>query len=161
MYGAPGQRGVFDCVVTCFFLDTAHNVIAYMETIWHALRVGNKGHSGVWGVHRLGYKPVQRGAIDCVATYVQLDTAHNVIAYMDTVWHALRACPPTWVTNFISKCRPCCCLYRPVLCTRQRCRLRRHRTGGGAGPAAGWFAHSLIEVGLMSASDERGGCRDL
>ena len=102
MYGAPGQRGVFDCVVTCFFLDTAHNVIAYMETIWHALRVGNKGHSGVWGVHRLGYKPGQRGAIDCVATHVLLDTAHNVIAYMDTVWHALRVCPPTWVTNFIS-----------------------------------------------------------
>ena len=40
VYGAPGQRGAFDCVATCFFLDTAHNVIAYMETIRHALKVG-------------------------------------------------------------------------------------------------------------------------
>ncbi len=23
----------------CFFLDTAHNVLEYLEVIWHALRV--------------------------------------------------------------------------------------------------------------------------
>lgn len=29
----------FDAVVTCFFLDTAHNPIAYMETIYKVLKV--------------------------------------------------------------------------------------------------------------------------
>jgi len=33
----------YDAVVTCFFLDTAHNVIEYMECIWGVLRPG-----GVW-----------------------------------------------------------------------------------------------------------------
>lgn len=33
----------YDAVVTCFFLDTAQNVIEYMEIIWDALRPG-----GVW-----------------------------------------------------------------------------------------------------------------
>ncbi|CAM9860404.1 unnamed protein product [Lampetra planeri] len=34
---------VWDCVATCFFLDTAHNVIAYIELIWQVLKPG-----GVW-----------------------------------------------------------------------------------------------------------------
>ena len=32
------QAAVFDCVATCFFLDTAHNVIEYMQVIWHTLK---------------------------------------------------------------------------------------------------------------------------
>lgn len=37
------QRGTWDCIVTCFFLDTAHNVIEYIETISQLLRPG-----GLW-----------------------------------------------------------------------------------------------------------------
>lgn len=33
----------WDCVATCFFIDTAHNVIEYVETIWKILKPG-----GVW-----------------------------------------------------------------------------------------------------------------
>ncbi|XP_033829304.1 carnosine N-methyltransferase [Periophthalmus magnuspinnatus] len=33
----------WDCVATCFFIDTAHNVIEYIETIWKILKPG-----GVW-----------------------------------------------------------------------------------------------------------------
>lgn len=33
----------WDCVATCFFIDTAHNVLEYMETIWKILKPG-----GVW-----------------------------------------------------------------------------------------------------------------
>lgn len=33
----------WDCVATCFFIDTAHNVIEYMETIWKILKPG-----GAW-----------------------------------------------------------------------------------------------------------------
>lgn len=31
---------VYDCVATVFFLDTAHNVIAYIETIYDILKPG-------------------------------------------------------------------------------------------------------------------------
>lgn len=33
-------RSTFDAVTTCFFIDTAHNVIEYLETIWSALKPG-------------------------------------------------------------------------------------------------------------------------
>ncbi len=32
----------WNCVVTCFFIDTAHNIIDYVEKIWHILKPG--GH---------------------------------------------------------------------------------------------------------------------
>ncbi|XP_016137358.1 carnosine N-methyltransferase-like [Sinocyclocheilus grahami] len=34
---------MWDCVATCFFIDTAHNVLDYIETIWNILKPG-----GVW-----------------------------------------------------------------------------------------------------------------
>ena len=37
------QPGMWDCVVTCFFMDTANNIIQYVETIFNALRPG-----GAW-----------------------------------------------------------------------------------------------------------------
>ncbi len=39
VYSAPGQAQRFDCVVTCFFLDTAHNIIQYLEIIASVLKV--------------------------------------------------------------------------------------------------------------------------
>ncbi|XP_041854975.1 carnosine N-methyltransferase [Melanotaenia boesemani] len=33
----------WDCVATCFFIDTAHNVLEYVDTIWKILKPG-----GVW-----------------------------------------------------------------------------------------------------------------
>ncbi|KAG2487879.1 hypothetical protein HYH03_013461 [Edaphochlamys debaryana] len=43
VYSEPDQRGLFDCVVTCFFIDTAHNVLKYLEVISHCLAPG-----GTW-----------------------------------------------------------------------------------------------------------------
>lgn len=43
VYSHPSQRGIWDSVVTCFFLDTAPNVVRYIEVISHLLRRG-----GVW-----------------------------------------------------------------------------------------------------------------
>ena len=37
------EREAWDAVATCFFLDTAHNVVDYVERIAHILRPG-----GVW-----------------------------------------------------------------------------------------------------------------
>ena len=30
--------GQWDCVATVFFIDTAHNIVAYVETIWKILK---------------------------------------------------------------------------------------------------------------------------
>ena len=43
MYSSPEQAGAFDAVLTCFFLDTAHNALRYLETIGATLRRG-----GLW-----------------------------------------------------------------------------------------------------------------
>ena len=40
VYKAPEHAGDFDCVATCFFIDTAHNILEYMDVIWHVLKVG-------------------------------------------------------------------------------------------------------------------------
>ncbi|CAB1321632.1 unnamed protein product [Coregonus sp. 'balchen'] len=34
------EPNTWDCVATCFFIDTAHNVIDYVETIWNILKPG-------------------------------------------------------------------------------------------------------------------------
>ncbi|XP_037496275.1 carnosine N-methyltransferase [Jatropha curcas] len=43
VYSDPSQLGVWDAVVTCFFIDTAHNIIEYIEIISRILKDG-----GVW-----------------------------------------------------------------------------------------------------------------
>ncbi len=32
------EANEWNCVVTCYFIDTAHNVIDYIEKIWHILK---------------------------------------------------------------------------------------------------------------------------
>ncbi|KAJ2694654.1 hypothetical protein H4218_005509 [Coemansia sp. IMI 209128] len=43
VYGAEDEKEKWNAIVTCFFMDTARNVLAYLETIWNALNPG-----GVW-----------------------------------------------------------------------------------------------------------------
>ncbi|XP_007215348.1 carnosine N-methyltransferase isoform X2 [Prunus persica] len=43
VYNDPNQVGVWDAVVTCFFIDTAHNIVEYIEIISRILKDG-----GVW-----------------------------------------------------------------------------------------------------------------
>lgn len=33
----------WDCIATCFFIDTAHNIIEYVERLWKILKPG-----GIW-----------------------------------------------------------------------------------------------------------------
>ena len=39
VYSARAQAQRFNCVVTCFFLDTAHNIVQYLEIIASVLKV--------------------------------------------------------------------------------------------------------------------------
>ncbi|KAH0006020.1 N2227-domain-containing protein, partial [Aureobasidium melanogenum] len=43
LYREPRYEAAFDAVTTCFFIDTAPNLIAYIETVKHCLKPG-----GVW-----------------------------------------------------------------------------------------------------------------
>ncbi|XP_042434135.1 carnosine N-methyltransferase-like isoform X1 [Zingiber officinale] len=43
VYNDESQEGSWDAVVTCFFIDTAHNIVEYVETISKILKTG-----GVW-----------------------------------------------------------------------------------------------------------------
>ncbi|KAI5062274.1 hypothetical protein GOP47_0022813 [Adiantum capillus-veneris] len=43
VYSHRGQEGMWDAVVTCFFIDTAHNIVEYIEIIAKILKPG-----GVW-----------------------------------------------------------------------------------------------------------------
>ncbi len=43
LYGDEGHRGAYDAVATVFFVDTAPNLLRYVETIWRCLKEG-----GVW-----------------------------------------------------------------------------------------------------------------
>lgn len=43
LYSSPSNQGVFDAVTTVFFIDTAPNLIRYIETIQHCLKP-----NGVW-----------------------------------------------------------------------------------------------------------------
>ena len=40
LYADAEHAGVYDAVATCFFVDTAPNVVRYVETIRHALKAG-------------------------------------------------------------------------------------------------------------------------
>ncbi|XP_063051849.1 carnosine N-methyltransferase isoform X2 [Engraulis encrasicolus] len=37
------EEDAWDCIATCFFIDTAHNALDYIETIWNILKPG-----GIW-----------------------------------------------------------------------------------------------------------------
>ena len=43
VYGTPEYSDKFDCVVTCFFVDTAKNIFEYIETVANVLK-----HGGIW-----------------------------------------------------------------------------------------------------------------
>ncbi|KAI8318427.1 N2227-like protein [Martensiomyces pterosporus] len=40
VYGAEDEKGRWDAIVTCFFMDTAKNVLAYLDTMWSAMKPG-------------------------------------------------------------------------------------------------------------------------
>ena len=42
-YGTEKEKGQWDCVMTCFFLDTAVNVLDYLDVIKNILKPG-----GIW-----------------------------------------------------------------------------------------------------------------
>ncbi|KAJ3067296.1 hypothetical protein HDU98_009518 [Podochytrium sp. JEL0797] len=46
VYGGSKERGAWDVLVSCYFIDTAKNIFEYLSVIWNALKPG-----GVWINH--------------------------------------------------------------------------------------------------------------
>lgn len=86
VYARPEWADHFDCVVTCFFIDTAHNVVQYVEVIRHCLKEG-----GYW----LNLGPLLYHW--CAAGFraqpaLVLDTrAACLVTLPFGLWHALRS----------------------------------------------------------------------
>lgn len=40
MYSRAEYKNMYDCVVTCFFIDTAHNVLEYLDVMAEIIKVG-------------------------------------------------------------------------------------------------------------------------
>ncbi|KAJ2859847.1 hypothetical protein GGI22_002870 [Coemansia erecta] len=40
VYSSGRELGKWDAIVTCFFMDTAKNVLDYLDTMWHAMKPG-------------------------------------------------------------------------------------------------------------------------
>ncbi|KAJ2634781.1 hypothetical protein GGF40_003997 [Coemansia sp. RSA 1286] len=40
IYGAEDEKEQWDAIVTCFFMDTAKNVLDYLDTMWSAMKPG-------------------------------------------------------------------------------------------------------------------------
>ena len=40
VYSRPNMAETFDCVATSFFIDTAHNILEYIEVVAHVLKRG-------------------------------------------------------------------------------------------------------------------------
>lgn len=47
--------GAWDAVVTCFFLDTAHNIVEYIEIISRILKEGGVSSSKKVNIHILSH----------------------------------------------------------------------------------------------------------
>ncbi|XP_021945760.1 carnosine N-methyltransferase isoform X2 [Folsomia candida] len=43
VYGTMSQKENWDCLATCFFIDCANNIVAYLERIYYCLKLG-----GIW-----------------------------------------------------------------------------------------------------------------
>eukprot|EP00828_Plagiopyla_frontata_P028813 TRINITY_DN3722_c0_g1_i2.p2 TRINITY_DN3722_c0_g1~~TRINITY_DN3722_c0_g1_i2.p2 ORF type:complete len:179 (-),score=42.17 TRINITY_DN3722_c0_g1_i2:53-589(-) len=43
VYSKPDEKQAWNCVATCFFIDTANNIISYIETIYDLLK-----KDGIW-----------------------------------------------------------------------------------------------------------------
>lgn len=46
VFSGAEHAGAYDAVATCFFLDTAHNILQYLEIVYRLLKVRGAGVKG-------------------------------------------------------------------------------------------------------------------
>ncbi|XP_022936053.1 carnosine N-methyltransferase-like isoform X2 [Cucurbita moschata] len=96
VYSDPSQVGLWDAVVTCFFIDTAHNIIEYIEVISRILKDG-----GVWiNLGPLLYHFADMyGQEDEMSIEPSLEDVKRIILHYGFVFEKERTVETTYTTN--------------------------------------------------------------
>lgn len=88
-FGDKDSQSKFDCIATCFFIDTAHNILQYIETIANLLKNG-----GLWinlgpclWHHEHGQNRHGKSAFDDDGSYVG-----SIELSMEEVMHVVESC---------------------------------------------------------------------
>ncbi|KAI9596411.1 N2227-like protein-domain-containing protein [Syncephalis fuscata] len=93
VYDIPEQYGSWDCIVTCYFIDTAHNIIEYLETIRKLLKP-----NGCW----INYGPLLyhwEGVPGERSVELSLDELMQVIRTMGFTIKDETMCTATYAAN--------------------------------------------------------------
>ncbi|KAJ8770379.1 hypothetical protein K2173_014992 [Erythroxylum novogranatense] len=96
VYSDPSQVGVWDAVVTCFFIDTAHNIVEYIEIISRILKDG-----GVWiNLGPLLYHFAEMyGQEDDMSIELSLEDVKRVALHFGFQFEKERTIETTYTTN--------------------------------------------------------------
>ncbi|KAJ3415788.1 hypothetical protein HDV05_004060 [Chytridiales sp. JEL 0842] len=93
VYTDPSQLGVWDSVVTCYFIDTAKNIIEYLEVISGCLKIG-----GVW----INNGPLLyhfEGMRSEISIDLNLEEVKSVARKMGFVFEVEKFLPSTYTAN--------------------------------------------------------------
>ncbi|KAJ3192735.1 hypothetical protein HK101_006029 [Irineochytrium annulatum] len=93
VYSHPDQLGAWDVIVTCYFIDTAKNIIHYLEVISKALKAG-----GTW----INLGPLLyhfEGMKTEISIDLSLDEVKDVAKKFGFVFEIERVCPSTYSSN--------------------------------------------------------------
>ncbi|KAG8647435.1 hypothetical protein MANES_09G077000v8 [Manihot esculenta] len=105
VYSDPSQVGVWDAVVTCFFIDTAHNIIEYIEIISRILKDG-----GIWiNLGPLLYHFADTYGQDEMSIELSLEDVKRVALYYGFQLEKESRIETTYTTNQRSMMQGCAC----------------------------------------------------
>ncbi|XP_048139106.1 carnosine N-methyltransferase-like isoform X3 [Rhodamnia argentea] len=95
VYSDPCQVGIWDSVVTCFFIDTAHNIVEYIEIISKILKEG-----GVWiNLGPLLYHFADMCGEDEMSIELSLEDVKRVALHYGFVFENEKTIETTYTTN--------------------------------------------------------------
>ncbi|KAJ3073391.1 hypothetical protein HDU99_001976, partial [Rhizoclosmatium hyalinum] len=93
VYGGQKERGQWDVLVTCYFIDTAKNIFEYLTVIWNALKPG-----GVW----INHGPLLyhfEGMRNEMSVELNLEELKTVAKNMGFIFEEERMMPSTYTSN--------------------------------------------------------------
>ncbi|KAI8609334.1 N2227-like protein, partial [Chytriomyces sp. MP71] len=93
IYGGYKERGAWDVLVSCYFIDTAKNIFEYLGVIWNALKPG-----GVW----INHGPLLyhfEGMRSEMSIELNLEEVKAVARNMGFVFDEERMMPSTYTSN--------------------------------------------------------------
>ncbi|XP_039160837.1 carnosine N-methyltransferase isoform X1 [Eucalyptus grandis] len=95
VYSDPCQVGIWDSIVTCFFIDTAHNIVEYIEIISKILKEG-----GVWiNLGPLLYHFADMCGEDEMSIELSLEDVKRVALHYGFIFENEKTIETTYTTN--------------------------------------------------------------